>query len=696
MRSSQTGGAVTERRAVPAVCLALILAVWFIYGQTRDHEFVNFDDNEYVYENDQIKRGLSLDNAVLAFSGIQVHNWHPLTTLSNMVDVELYGLAPGGHHLTSVLLHAATAVLLFVLLRTMTGALWPSAFAAALFAVHPLRVESVAWIAERKDVLSGLFFMLTLLAYVRYTRRRSAGEGPLGSGTYWLALLMFALGLMSKSMLVTLPFLLLLLDFWPLQRLAPGTAWPALRLLLLEKVPFLMLAVASSVVTVFAQSTAIESSAALTIPWRLANAVVAYGTYAWQMFYPVDLAAFYPHQGSGLPRWKIGLGALLLAVASGLALAAWRRWPYVLVGWLWYLGLLVPVIGILQVGSQAGADRYTYLPQIGLCIVLAFGAADLSRAWQLQRVVLVTGALAVLAPLLLLAHAQTAWWRDSVSLWTHALASTERNSRAHYNLGAALGRLARYDEAVPQLASALEIEPGYAEAHYNLGVALGRLGRGAEAISHYQRAIALRPDMAEARNDLGGALAEQGRWEEALVQYREAVRLNPQNAASLSNLGMVEGQLGQLSAAIGSYQASLALRPDNADARGNLGTLLGRAGRWTEALASFAKALALQPGSTDALNNLAWLLATCPDAALRDGRRAAALAAEADRLATVADPNSLDTLAAAYAEAGDFALATATADRALKLAIAGNQPFVEDIRGRLRLYQGGVPYHEPR
>ena len=688
MQSSKMGGAVTERRAVPAVCLALAVAVWFIYGQTRHHDFVNFDDNEYIYENVQIKRGLTLDNVVLAFTGTQVHNWHPLTTLSNMVDVELYGLAPGGHHLTSVLLHAATAILLFVLLRTMTGALWPSAFAAALFAVHPLRVESVAWIAERKDVLSGLFFMLTLLAYVRHVRTSRVGEGPWRSVYYWLAVLLFGLGLMSKSMLVTLPFLLLLLDYWPLQRLAPGAPWPAVRLLLREKVPFLMLAAASSVVTVIAQSTAIVASEVLTVPWRLANAVVAYGNYVLQMAYPVDLAAFYPHPGSRLPLWKIVLGALFLAGASGLALASWRRRPYLLVGWLWYLGLLVPVIGILQVGSQAGADRYTYLPQIGLCIVIAWGAADLSRSWRHRRVVLATAAGAVLVPLLLLAQAQTAHWRDSVSLWTHALASAEHNARAHYNLGAAFGRLKRYDDALPELASALEIEPGYAEAHYNLGVALAGLGRGAEAIGHFRSALALRPDMPEARNDLGSALAGQGRWEEALREYREAVRLNPRNAASLSNLGMVEGQLGQLAAAISNYQTSLAIRPDNADARGNLGTLLGRAGRWAEALASFEQALALQPASLEARNNLAWLLATCPEAALRDGRRATLLAGGTD-------PNSLDTLAAAQAEAGDFPLAVATAERALSLAIAGNQPLAEDIRGRLRLYQGGSPYHEP-
>ena len=676
---------MSERRAVPAVCLALAVAIWFIYGQTRHHEFVNFDDNEYVYENDQIRRGLSLDNVVIAFSSIQVHNWHPLTTLSNMADVEFYGLAPGGHHLTSVLLHAATAILLFLLLRTMTGALWPSAFAAALFAVHPLRVESVAWIAERKDVLSGLFFTLTLLAYVRYVRRRSAGEGPLRSPAYWLAVLLFAFGLMSKSMLVTLPFLLLLLDFWPLQRLP---TWPDLRLVLLEKVPFLILAVATSVVTVIAQGTAIDSTEMLTVPWRLANAVVAYGNYVWQMFLPVNLAAFYPHPGSSLPLWKVGLGALFLAVATGLALAGWRRRPYVLVGWLWYLGLLVPVIGVLQVGSQAGADRYTYLPQIGLCIVLAWGATDLSRGWRHQRVVLATGAFAVLTPLLLLAQVQTTYWRDSVSLWRHALASTEKNSRAHYNLGAAFGRLGRYEEALPELVSALAIEPGYAEAHYNLGVALTRLGRVAEAIGYYQSAIALRPDMPEARNDLGNALLEQGRWDEAVDQYREAVRLQPANAESLSNLGMVEGQRGQLAAAISNYQASLAIRPDNADARSNLGTLLGRAGRWAEALASFEQALALRPEALEARNNLAWLLATCPEAALRDGPRAALLAGGTD-------PNSLDTLAAAYAEAGDFSLAVATAERALALAIAGNQPFVEDIRGRLRLYRGGFPYHEP-
>ena len=678
-----------------AVCLALAMAVWAIYGQTRHHEFVNFDDNEYVYENAQIRQGLSLENVRWAFTHLHVHNWHPLTTLSYMLDVELYGLAPAGHHLTSVVLHAATAILLFLLLRTMTGALWPSAFVAAAFAVHPLRVESVAWIAERKDVLSGLFFMLTLLAYVRYIRRRAGGTPLLRSGDYWLALLCFAAGLMSKPMLVTVPFVLLLLDYWPLQRIAMPPTAPVLLGLLREKLPFLLLAVASSVVTIIAQGNSTQTLLALSLPWRVGNALVASADYVRQLFYPVDLAVFYPHPGSSLPLWKIGLSATFLAVAAGLALASWRRRPWVLVGWLWYLGMLVPVIGILQVGSQASADRYTYLPQIGLYIVLAWGAAEISRSLRQQRVVLASAAAVVLAGLMIVAHAQTEHWSDSLSLWRHTLAHTANNARAHRNLGAALGRLERYDEAITELTSALKIEPGNPEVVYSLGVALARMGRTAEAIARFQAAIVSRPGMTEVRMELGSALVQQGRWEEALAEFREEARLNPANADALSNLGMVQGQQGLLDQAIGSYQAALVIRPDNPDAQGNLGTLLGRKGRWADALVHFEKALVFQPGSALAHNNIAWLLATCPEPALRDGRRAAALAQEADRLTGGTDANSADTLAAAYAEAGQYSLAVDAARRALQLAITGNSTDVEEIRRRLQLYSSGLPYHEP-
>jgi protein O-mannosyl-transferase len=514
----------TTRRTILAVGCLLALAVAVVFGQTVRYDFVNFDDNAYVYNNPHVACGLTQQTVAWAFTTFHSSNWHPLTWLSHSLDCQLYGTQhPGLHHLTNVVLHAAVAILLFLVLWQMTGSLWPSAFVAAVFAVHPLRVESVAWVAERKDLLSGLFFMLTLAAYVHYVRR------PFSWGRHLLVIALFALGLMAKPMLVTLPFVLLLLDYWPLRRftdkpLAASHA-PSLRLSV-EKLPLLLLAAASCIVTSAAQRPSIAVSECLPLSSRIANALVSYVAYIGQFFYPVDLAAFYPHPRDGLPMWKIAAALLVLA---GVSVAAWigrRRFPFLLVGWLWYLGMLVPVIGLVQVGDQASADRYTYLPGIGLCIALAWGAAAvgqtlLSATSKSEHVthnnLRLTGYSSIASALALvmlaaIAWQQTTYWRNSTALWVRALTCTTRNATAQYNLGVTLAQRGDTATAIRCFQNALAIQPRSADAENDLGVVLAMSGRLDEAVPHFQAALRIRPDLADAHNNLRMAKQQQDRF----------------------------------------------------------------------------------------------------------------------------------------------------------------------------------------
>ena len=604
------------RRQTVGLCLGLAVLTWIVFAQTLWHDFINYDDPHYVYENTKITSGLSLGGIAWAFTHIHSTNWHPLTTISHMLDCQLYGLRPGWHHFTNVLLHTAAVILLFLALMKLTGAFWRSAFVAAVFAIHPLRVESVAWIAERKDVLSGVFFMLTLLAYVRYTRLPSAAR-------YLVVVFMLACGLMSKPMLVTLPFVLLLLDYWPLDRMR-GQFWTRV----LEKLPLVAFSAISSIATLVAQKGAVGWTEELPIFERINNAVVSYVLYSWQIFWPVRLAVFYPHPENALSLWQIISSLLLLVSITAVAIALRKQKPYLITGWLWYLGMLVPVIGLVQVGWQGRADRYTYLPQIGLYIAVTWVVADLTGSWRRQRMILSLAALLAVAVLSLRAFLQTSYWRDSETLFKQALAVTTNNDVAENNLGIVFLGQGKLDEAISLLQSAVALRPENSPAHENLAKALLQKGEIANALIHYQKLLELQPDNIEVHNIVGTVLVQQRRIRDGVEEWQ--------------------------------------------------------------------KVLALQPQNGNAMSNLAWVFATSPDDSLRDGVKAVQLAQEAMRISSRRIPLLFRTLAAAYAETGDFSKAIQTAQEGAELANSqGNPGLATELQGNISLYQEQRPLRDP-
>ena len=490
---------------IACICVCLFVLTWVVYAQTLRYDFVNYDDPRYVYQNTRITSGISVANVAWAFSHIHSENWHPLTTITHMLDCQVHGLKAGWHHFTNVLLHSFAVVLLFVALERMTGAFWRSAFVSAIFAVHPLHVESVAWIAERKDVLSAFFFMLSLLAYLHYTRAPSIGR-------YLTVALAVAFGLMSKPMLVTLPFVLLLLDYWPLERFKPrrsNTGGQSLQLVL-EKTPLIAFSAVSSIVTFLAQRGAIGWTEQLPVSERISNALVAYVIYIQQMFWPAGLAVFYPHPENRLRVLEISLAFILLVGITAAAFVFRKKAPYFVTGWLWYLGMLVPVIGLVQVGWQGHADRYTYLPQIGLFIAVTWAVADLTRSWHFQRIALGIAALIIVTALSWCCWLQASYWRDSETLFTHALAVTRNNDVAMNNLGIIFLEKGRLDDAISNLQAAIDVRPENAPAHDNLAKALLQKGQVSEAMVHYRKFLEIEPDNVEARNTLGTALIQQG------------------------------------------------------------------------------------------------------------------------------------------------------------------------------------------
>ena len=576
-----------------------MVAILALYNPVNRHPFVNYDDDRYVSENAHIHNGVNWDSITWAFSSTEQGNWHPLTWLSHALDYQLFHQNPAGHHFTSVLIHAANAVVLFLFLMYATRRLGPSLLVAALFALHPINVESVAWVAERKNVLCTFFFFAALIAYCRYARQPDWRRYLAFTG-------LFILGLMSKPMVITLPFVLLLLDYWPLDRIRGGQAdapYAPLSKLIVEKIPLLALSAASAVITMQAQRAggAMRSTAQFSLAVRLENAVVAYAMYLWKMIWPSHLAPIYPHPGDSLAGWQVGTSALVLLAVTGVALKVRAR-RYLLTGWLWFLGTLVPVIGLVQVGDQALADRYAYIPLIGIFIMIAWGIADLADSKQIGLVVRVIPAACVLFALSFATNRQLGYWSSNYDLWTHALAVTGRNFIAQDNLGGAFLLLGKPAEAYLHFQAAAEINPLDPMSRSNLGAYLQEHGHMAEAIEKYNRVISLTSDpglLAATYANLGAAYRRLGEDERARSSYDQALRLNPNQYNAYLGVGELLEKQGLLDDAIRNYSKAVELRPTDTGFL-LLGRALERTGRRAEALAAYQAALRLSPEMREA------------------------------------------------------------------------------------------------
>ncbi|MBW2570177.1 MAG: tetratricopeptide repeat protein [Deltaproteobacteria bacterium] len=577
------------------ISLLLIAAILISYWQVKDFDFICFDDKPYVTENRRVQSGLTVKGFIWAFTTFHASNWHPLTWLSHMLDCELYGLNPMGHHWTSLQIHIANTLLLFFILQYMTGALWRSAFVAALFALHPLHVESIAWVAERKDVLSTFFGMLALLSYCRYAKQ------PTLAG-YLLIILFLSMGLMAKPMLVTLPFLLLLLDFWPLERLRFVTVFR----LVLEKIPLFVPVIISSCLTFMAQqsSGAVKSLESFPLTVRAANAFVSYASYAVKAIWPHNLTVFYPHPGNSLPLWQVFGAILLVGGASVLAIRSLKKYPYIAVGLFWYLGTLVPVIGLIQVGPQAMADRYTYIPMTGLFIIIAWGFSDLSTKWHYRKIVLTLFAVIILSVLAVSTFFQLGYWRSSIALFEYAVNITENNYLAHNNLGAALLEKGKFDKAVLHIKESLRIEPGCKAALYNLGAALSAQGKLDKAVLHYNDVLKINPEDAIVHNNLADVLSVQGKLDEAVLHYNKALKINSDHADAHCSLGSLLARQNKFKEAIFHLAEAIRINPDYAEAYNEIGVILFQQGKYKKAEVFFSKAVQIKPSYTEARKNI--------------------------------------------------------------------------------------------
>jgi protein O-mannosyl-transferase len=588
-----------KKSLVLSIYFALLISTLLVFWQVRNFDFLNYDDDLYVYENPHIAGGLTFDNIKWALTTGEATNWHPLTWLSLMLDCQLFGAdAAGRMHLVNLLFHLANILLLFKILKKMTDSLWQSAFVAALFALHPMHVESVAWIAERKDVLSTFFLLLTIWAYFRYVKQPNAVH-------YLLTMLMFVLGLMAKPMLVTLPFVLLLLDYWPLERKIS-------RHLLMEKIPFFAISIVSSVITFLVQRSggAVISIDVFPLSNRIANTFLSYARYIGKMFWPQNMTVFYPFDAMYIPFWQIAASCLLLLVISIFVIRLGRNQKYLPLGWFWFVGTLVPVIGIIQVGLQAYADRYTYVSYIGLFIMLAWGVPQLLSKWIYRKIVLGVSMALVLTVLGICAHRQTSYWKNSITFFSHALEVTQNNYVAYNNLGLVYDDLGRSAEAMENFSRAIKIMPNYAQAHTNLGIIYTKLGRWQDAIDEYQQAIKYKPDFAAAYNNLGLAYDDLGRSAEAIEDFKRAIRIKPDYAESHTNLGIVYTKLGRWPDAIDEHQQAIKFKPDFAEAYNNLGIAYAKLGRWTNAINAYQQAVKFKPDFVEAYNNLGYAYAT--------------------------------------------------------------------------------------
>ena len=583
--------ATQHKNLIPVlICLALAILTVIAFWQLKDCDFINLDDNVYVYNNVYVQSGLNANSIKQAFSFsselVKVGHWHPLTWLSLMLDYQIFGLNPHGYHLVNLLFHVMNTLLLFLVLRRMTKTLWPSAFVAALFAIHPLHVESVAWITERKDVLSTFFWMLTMGAYSYYV------ESP-GFRRYCFVFLFFALGLMAKPMLITLPFVLLLMDYWPLQRFQdavketleikkpadPEYKWSLIYPLLWEKVPLFVLAILSSIVTYIAAHSAgaVTSIEKFPLVVRIVNAFVSYIAYIGKMIWPNNLAVLYPHP-EGWILWQV-LGSALLLIAITLVVI-WRakRFPYLATGWLWYLGTLVPVIGIVQAGSQAMADRYTYIPLIGLFIMVAWGVPELLKKWHYRKEILLASSILSILCLSIITWTQVGYWQNSITLFDHTLKITDNNWHIYKDRGNEYRRLGNYRRAMEDYNRAIEIKPNYVDAYNNRGVAYIDLGNYRQAIEDLNRAIEINPDYADAYSNRGLSYSKLGQYQFAIEDFNKLISLKPAYADAYFSRGNAYGVLGQYQLAIEDFNKVISLKPAYTMAYLNRGTAYARLG----------------------------------------------------------------------------------------------------------------------
>jgi len=594
---------LTFRSDEGLISLFLIIITLATFWPVHTYEFLNFDDDRYIYENPHIKEGLTWEGIQWAFSADLVSDspnadfWIPITFLSHMLTIELYGMDASMHHLVNLLFHLLNTLLLFVVLHRMTGGMWQSAFVATLFAVHPLHVESVAWITERKDVLSTFFWFLTMWAYLQYTIKPNLYR-------YLLVILAFALGLMAKPMLITLPFVLLLLDYWPLNRL-PLTNWKVIGNRVWEKVPLFILVASTIAITFLAlqKGDKLFSLEMFPIGTRISNALVSYVSYIGKMFWPHNLAALYPHPGNSLPLWEVAGSGLLLICLSILVFRLTPKHPYLGIGWLWYLGTLFPVSGLVQAGLHAMADRYTYVPHIGLFIMIAWGVPTIAGQWKHRKIILGISAGITIFALIIATWFQVDHWRSSITLFERAIKVTENNHIAHHNLGSAYQDQKRYDEAIQQYQRALTIKSNFG-SYINLGLIFHQQGRIKDAIREYQKALILRPSFAKGHFNLANAYQKFGRFDEAIQAYQRTLALKPNFAQAHFNLGNLFQKLGRFDESIHEYYLVLNLKPDAPGIHYNLGVIYQKTGQLDEAIQEFKIALKLYPQFVKARRNL--------------------------------------------------------------------------------------------
>jgi protein O-mannosyl-transferase len=689
---------LSQRQIFFLISAALVLTTLVAYEPIRYNGFVSYDDNMYITKNPDVKTGITWQSLYKVFEQHRIPMWHPLTMLSHMLDYQLFGLNPLGHHLVSVAIHIVNALLLFWIFNSMTGTIWLSAFVAGVFALHPLQVESVAWAAERKTVMSGLFWLLTMAVYIRYARQP-------GFSRYLAVLLVFGLCIMAKPIVVTLPLVLLLLDYWPLDRVRWGqpanikvksnqktAGW-----LIAEKIPLLTMSAILSAITIIVQQNGqgIVSFDKIPLGQRITNMFASYISYIHKTIWPSGLAVYYPHQRGTIPTTTVVICTLLFILMSILCVYAGRRRKYIAIGWLWYVGTLVPVIGLVQSGAQMMANRYMYISMLGLLIIIGWGVKDYIEKQPRARIATIILGVAVLFSLLALTRMQVRHWQDTLTLFDYALKVTKDNPIAENSYGCALFELGREDEAEEHLRNAIRISSAFADARNNLAKVYLKEGRYSKAISLFNELIRQNEGTAEIYCNIAVALSMQNNYEDAIKYFGKSLELNRNDSDTHKKMGITLLAAGKITEAIGYLKESLRINADQADVYETIGKAYSQLGQYEHAMLNWKKALELQPNSADVLNNLGWLYATFEDATTENANKAIEYASRACELTDYNDAVYLDTLGTTYGAAGRFEEAKATAGKALSIATAsGQEKLAGEIENRIKLYEAGQPYRQ--